>query len=81
MGDVQMAFGILTRCFMQHPLYLLQCTFPSFTFTKSFISFDSSFLQLFGHLLGLGSFDSLERPLARKQTSFTSRKTPFLDLF
>ncbi len=34
-GDVQMAFGILTHCFMQWPLYLLQYTLPSSTFIKS----------------------------------------------
>jgi hypothetical protein len=40
------------------------------TFTESFISFNSSFLQMFGHLLGLGSFDGLEGPLVCKQTTF-----------
>ncbi len=69
MGDVHVVFGILTRCFMQHPSYLLQCT-PSFsTFTKFVISFDFSLFQIFGCLLGPRSFDSLEKPLVRKQTS------------
>jgi len=49
MGDVHVAFGILT-CFMQCPLYFLRYTLPSSTFTESLISFDSSFLQLFGCL-------------------------------
>jgi hypothetical protein len=57
MGDVQVTFGILIR-FVQHPLYLLQCTPPSSTFTKSIISFYSSLLQMFAHLLGPRSFDS-----------------------
>ncbi len=70
MGDVHVAFGILICCFVQHPLYFLQCTSPSFTFTKSFISFDFSIFQVFGCLLGLRSFDSLERLLARKQAFF-----------
>ncbi len=68
MGDVQIAFGILTHCFVQHPSYLLQCTPLSFTFTKSSISFYSSFLQVFGHLLGSRSFDILEKLLVHKQT-------------
>jgi len=48
MDDVKVAFGILTHCFVQHPLYLLQYILPSSTFTKSLISFDSFFLQMFG---------------------------------
>ncbi len=68
MGDVQVAFGILTHCFMQWPSYLLRCTPPSSTFIESFTSFDFSFLQLFGHLLGPKSFENLKRPLACKQT-------------
>jgi hypothetical protein len=51
MGDAQVAFGILSHCFVQWPLYLLQYIPPSYTFIKSLISFDSSFLQVFGHLL------------------------------
>jgi hypothetical protein len=43
MDDVHVVFGILIHCFMQH---------PSSTFTKSLISFDSSFLQMFlDHML------------------------------
>jgi len=69
MGDVQIVFGIVIHCFVQRPSYLLQCTLPSFTFTNFFISFDSSFLQVFGHLLGSRSFDILEGPLVHKQAS------------
>jgi hypothetical protein len=58
MGDVQITFGILIHYFLQWPLYLLQFTPPSSTFIKSFISFDSNLLQVFGHLLGRRSFDS-----------------------
>jgi hypothetical protein len=36
-----MAFGILTHCFVQCPLYLLGCTPPFSTFIQSFLSFDS----------------------------------------
>jgi hypothetical protein len=68
-GLIKVIFGILTCCFVQCPLYLLWCTPPSSTFTKSFISFNSSFLQMFGQLLGLGSFDSPKWPLTCKQTS------------
>jgi hypothetical protein len=42
---------------------------PSFTFIEFFISFYSSFLQMFGHLLGPGSFDNPKGTLARKQVS------------
>ncbi len=45
MGDVQIAFGILTHFFMQWSLCFLQCTPPSSTFIKSLISFDSSLLR------------------------------------
>ncbi len=55
--------------FVQFPLYLLRWTLPSFTFIKSFISFDSSFHKMFGHFLHPRSFDSLERLLAHKQAS------------
>jgi hypothetical protein len=68
-GDVQVAFGILTHYFMQWPSYFLQCTPLSFTFIKSFNFFYSSFLQMFGHLLGPGSFDNPKGPLERKQAS------------
>jgi hypothetical protein len=65
-----MAFGILTRYFMQHPSYLLQCTPSSSTFIKSPISYDSSLHKVFGCLLGPRSFDSPKGPLACKQVSF-----------
>jgi hypothetical protein len=43
MNDVHVAFGIITYYFMQHPLYLLQCTLPFSTFIKSpiFLFFSS----------------------------------------
>ncbi len=69
MGDVQMAFGILTHCFVQHPLYFLWCTPPSSIFTKSHISFDSYLFQMFGHLLSLRSFDNPKRFFVHKQAS------------
>jgi hypothetical protein len=69
MGNVQMAFGILICYFVQRPLYFLQCTPPFSTFIKFFISFDSSLHKVFGPLLGPGSFDNLEGPLAHKQAS------------
>jgi hypothetical protein len=57
-GDVQVAFGISSHCFVQRPSYLLGCTPPIPTFKES-ILFDSSLFQMFGCLLGLGSFDNL----------------------
>jgi hypothetical protein len=51
MGDAQVAFEILSHCFVQWPLYILQYIFPSYTFIESFIPIDSSFLQMLGHLL------------------------------
>jgi len=70
MGDVKVKFEILIHCFMQWPSYFLRCTPSSSTFVKTFISFDSSLFQMFGHLLGPGSFDSLGL-LTHKQSSFT----------
>ncbi len=70
MDDVQVAFGILICCFMQCPLYFLQCTPPSSTFIESFISFDSSFHKMFGCFLGPRSFDYLKGLLVHKKTSF-----------
>jgi hypothetical protein len=58
MSDVQVVCGILTHCFVQWPLYLLQCSSSSSTFIKSFVSFDSSLLQVFGCLSSLGSFNN-----------------------
>jgi hypothetical protein len=69
LGDVHVAFRFLTHCYTQWPSYLLCCTFPFPTFINSFVSFDFSFLQMFGHLLGPWSFDSPKGFLARKQTS------------
>ncbi len=67
MGDVQVAFWILTHHLW--PSYFLWCPLLLSTFIESFIYFDSFFLQVFGHLLGLRSFDNLEGPLAHKQAS------------
>ncbi len=67
MGDVQVAFGLLIHCFMQWPSYLLWCTPPFSTFIKFLVFFYSSILQVFGRLLGLGSFDSQEWFLVHKQ--------------
>jgi hypothetical protein len=69
LGDVQVTFGILTHYYAQQPLYQLCCTPLSPTFIDSIISFDSSLFQMFGHLLGLRSFDSLEGPIFHKQAS------------
>ncbi len=71
MGDVHVAFGILTRCFVQCPSYLLRYTSPSSTFTESFISFDYSLHKMFGHLFGLRSFHSPKGFLACKQASLS----------
>ncbi len=70
MGGVQIIFVILIHCFVQRPSYLLQCTPFTFTFIKSLTSFDSSFFQMFGRLLGPKSFDNLGL-LACKQASFS----------
>ncbi len=70
MGDVQVAFGIITHCFMQWLSYLLHYTPPSSTFIEPFISFHSSLFQMFGSFLGPRSFDNLEGPLACKQVLF-----------
>jgi len=48
MGDVHVAFGILIYYFVQDPSYFLQCTPPSSTFIKSFISFGFSLHKMFG---------------------------------
>ncbi len=50
---------------MEQPSYFLQCTPPSSTFIKSL-----TFLQVFGRLLGPGSFNSPKGPLAYKQVFF-----------
>jgi len=55
---------------MQQPSYLLWCTPPFLTFTKSFAYFDSFLLQVFEHLLGPRYFNSPKWPLAYKQTYF-----------
>jgi hypothetical protein len=47
------------------------CTPSSPTFVDSFVYFDSFLLQVFGHLLGPSSFDSLKGPLACKQVFLT----------
>jgi hypothetical protein len=69
MGDVLLAFGILTYYFIQRPSYFLRFTPPSSTFIESFTSFDSSLLQVFGCLLGPRSFSNLDEILAYKQVS------------
>jgi hypothetical protein len=69
MGDVQVAFGILTHCFVQRPSYFLQCTPLFSSFIEFFISFDTYFFQMFGHLLGPRSFDNPKGYLARKRAS------------
>ncbi len=70
MGNVQVTFETLIHCFVQWPSYLLRCTPSSSTFIESLISFDFSLFQMFGCLLGLGSFDNPEGLLTRKQTFF-----------
>ncbi len=67
LGDVHVTFGILTHCYAQQPSYQFCFTPPSLTFIDSLISFDSSLFQMFRHLLGLRSFDSLEGPIFHKQ--------------
>ncbi len=70
LNDVQIAFRILIYCFVQWPSYLLWCTLPFFNFIKSFICFDSSFLQVFGCFLDSKSLDSFKRLVVSKQVFF-----------
>jgi hypothetical protein len=48
-------------------IILLTMHTSPFTFIKSFISFDSSLLQMFGYLSGVGFFDSIKGILIHKQ--------------
>jgi hypothetical protein len=66
----QITFGILIHCLIQRPSYVLRCTHPFSTFIKSFSYFDSSFLQVFGHLFGPRSIDNPKGHLGHKQTFF-----------
>jgi hypothetical protein len=66
MDDVQVVFGILTHCFVQWASYILCCIFFSSTLIDSFAFFDFSLFQVFGHLLGLRSFDSPKGTLTYK---------------
>lgn len=66
---VQVAFGILTHCFVQWPLHILCFLPPSSTFIESLPSFDSFFYQMFRCILGLRSFNDLNEPLNHKQAS------------
>ncbi len=61
-----MGFKILIYCFVQRLSYLLCCTPLYSIFIESLVSFDYFLLQMFGCLLGLGSFDNLEIPLVHK---------------
>jgi len=55
--------------FVQWPLYILRCTPLFSTFIKFIVSFDSSFLHTFEHLLSLWSFDSPKGHFTHKQVS------------
>ncbi len=70
MRDVHVSFGISIHYFVQRPSYFLWCTHLSSTFIESLSFFEFSFFQMFGRLLGLKSFDSLEGLLTCKQASF-----------
>jgi len=50
-------------------IFFMMHTSPS-TFIESFISFDPSFLQMFGCLLCVGFFDSLKGILIHEQDFF-----------
>jgi len=70
--NVQVTFGIIIYCFVQHPSYLLWYTLPSSTFIKSLYYYYYYYyyyflLQVFGHLLCLGSFNNPKGLLAYKQ--------------
>jgi hypothetical protein len=39
LGDIQIAFGIISHCYVQQPSYLLSCTPPFFTFINSLVFF------------------------------------------
>ncbi len=60
LGDVQVAFGILTPCFTQRPYYLFHFFLPLSDFQHQLTSFDSTFNHIFGKLLGLGFLECLE---------------------
>ncbi len=68
LGDVQVAFGfqLIASC-NSHRIYTLHTFFHLHKFLYFFYS---SLFQIFRHLLGLGSFDSLKGSLACKHACF-----------
>jgi len=52
--DVQFAFGILFRCFVERPFYLLCALLPLSSFRHQLNSLNLTFMKVFKRLLGLG---------------------------
>ncbi len=63
-----MAFMIFIHCFACRPYYIL-CFFPSFLdFQCQLVSFDLTFIRIFGKILRLVSLECLEALLVGQQT-------------
>ncbi len=70
LGDVQVAFGIVVRCFMQRPYYLPHSFPPFLDFQRHLASFYSTFIRVYGRLLGPSSLECPKASLVCQQSSF-----------
>ncbi|KAL2635415.1 hypothetical protein R1flu_006894 [Riccia fluitans] len=64
LGDPQIAFGLLSRCYAQRPGYLLRTTPPSLALMSTYACFDDTLLHIVDTLMGSGSFSTPEGLLA-----------------
>jgi hypothetical protein len=60
LGHIQIAFGILFWCFMQRSSYLFCAFSPLLNFRHQLAFFNSTLMQVFEKLLGLGSLECLK---------------------
>jgi hypothetical protein len=64
------AFGIVVRCFMQRPYYLPHSFPPFLDFQRHLASFYSTFIRVYGRLLGPSSLECPKASLVCQQSSF-----------
>ncbi|KAL2608814.1 hypothetical protein R1flu_027387 [Riccia fluitans] len=62
--DPQIAFGLLSHCYVQRPCYFLRTTPPSWALMSTYAWFDDTLLHIVDTLMGSGSFSTPKGLLA-----------------
>jgi hypothetical protein len=65
LGNIQNVLGVLSSCVVHGPSYLTKIIPLSYSFLSLLASFNERSMEVCGDIMGLGSWESFQGPLAR----------------